>query len=639
MCGIAGYRRFETKRDATHWNARLARASEQMRLRGPDDKGFYTAPGLGLAHRRLSIIDPAGGQQPLIDPETGAVIVFNGEIYNFDELRATLGGANHPFRTHSDTEVLLRAFITWGPACLDRLLGMFAFAVYTPADGAMFLARDRLGVKPLFWSADRDGFCFASSPRALQSLLPRTPTLNPAAVSHYLSTIRVNLGSETLLREIQLLEPGHWMRVSASGDKVVQCYWTPPCTAEGEKPVRSMESAIGELRPLMQDALQKRLISDVPLGGFLSGGLDSTIIASLASELSGQKYHAYSVGYAQSGYNEWPFIDMAASAYGMRCRNIELDPRDYADQWEFLIRSHGWPLSTPNEVPIYMLSKALKEEYTVALSGEGADEVFGGYTIPYFAAYDFNRAARSRLDPANHSEIDQAILRGYGQDHLPDLTTQHFLLNSWLSAPEKSACLHPDALIEMDEDRKMENYYRNLYDRNAHATTLDRIMQVHLRVNLEGLLLRVDSSSMAASVETRVPFTDHRLIEFAFLLSDEQRLRWKSPEAEARCASMNVSEIVADNALESKVVLRQAFANRVPRAILDRPKVSFPVPVFDWMNSWMQPRIREIIAGSPLRSTLFRPEVMNAWLSEEIQIHPMKLWPIANLCLWHDTLQ
>lgn len=639
MCGIAGYFGVGTRQETLPWNNRLTRASEKMRLRGPDDEGFFIRPGIGFAHRRLSIIDPTGGKQPLIDPETGAVIVFNGEIYNFDELRSRLIQLGHSFQTRSDTEVLLRAFIEWGPDCLNRLLGMFAFAVYTPSDGALFLARDRLGVKPLFWSAQQDWFCFASSAQALRCLMPCAPTLNPAAIYHYLSTIRINLGAETLLQEIHLLEPGHWMRISATGDRTVQRYWSPPCLATEDKPIRSMDSAISELWPLMEDAVRKRLISDVPLGGFLSGGLDSTIIAALASKLSDRKYYAYSVGYAQNGFNEWPFVEEALAAYGMRCKRIELDPLEYTPYWEFLIRSHGWPLSTPNEVPIYMLSKALREEYTVALSGEGADEVFGGYTIPYFAAYDFDRAARSPLNPASLSATDQAIQRGYGQHYLPDLTTQHFLLNSWLSAAEKTAWLHPDARMEMEQGRKMETYYRDLYKRHAHASTLDRIMQVHLRVNLEGLLLRVDSSSMAASVEARVPFTDHRLVEFAFSLSDDQRLRWKSPAAETSGTGMNVNEIVANDGLESKVVLRQAFANQVPRAIIDRPKMSFPVPVFDWMNDWMQPRVKEIVSGSQLRSALLRPAVVDAWLAGSIHIHPMKLWPIVNLCLWHDTLR
>jgi len=609
-----------------------------MALRGPDDQGEFFAPGIGLAHRRLAVIDVQGGRQPFTDPHTGAVLVYNGEIYNYREVRADLLARGHAFRTDSDTEVLLCAYLEWGAACLNRLLGMFAFAVYTPADGSLFLARDRLGVKPLFWGETSKAFCFASSASALRCLMPHATELNPAAVSHYLSTIRINLGSETLLREIHLLEPGHWMRISRSGEKVRTRYWTPGCLTERDKPARSMEDAMGELRPLLQDAIHKRLISDVPLGGFLSGGLDSTIIASLASEFTNHQYHAYSVGYAQDGYNEWPYVREAAKACHMRCRDIELNPRDYPDLWAFLIHTHGWPLTTPNEVPIYMLSKALKQDYTVALSGEGADEVFGGYTIPYFAAHDFDRAARCRPGPDSRTEVDEAILRGYGQDFLPDLTTQHFLLNSWLSPQEKNAWLHPDVVLHLDRDHAVTSFYRDLYNRYPHASTLDQIMQVHLRVNLEGLLLRVDSSTMAASVEARVPFTDHRLVDFAFSLADEQRLGWKSAAAHARGAAQNVLEIVRDDGLESKAVLRRAFAHRIPRSILARPKMSFPVPVFDWMNDWMQPHIKEIVAASPLRQALFCPPVIEAWLSGRFQVHPLKLWPIVNLCLWYDTV-
>lgn len=399
-----------------------------------------------------------------------------------------------------------------------------------------------------------------------------------------------------------------------------------------------MEEVITELRPLVDDAVQKRLISDVPLGGFLSGGLDSTIIAALANEFSGNQYHAYSVGYAQQGYNEWPYIQAATEAYKMRCQNIELEPGDYTADWEFLVRTNGWPLSTPNEVPIYRLSKALKEEYTVALSGEGADEVFGGYTIAYFAANDFARAARQSPGVDNRSPDDEAILRGYGQDFLPDLVTQHFLLNSWLTSTEKVAWLNPDLALTSNHERAVRTYYHQLYNSHAGASVMDRIMLAHLRVNLEGLLLRVDSSSMAASVEARVPFTDHRLVEFAFTLTDNQRLRWKSAEAQSRSAAKNVMEIVAADELESKVALRRAYQDRVPSVINQRPKMSFPVPVFDWMNNGLQPRIKEIVASSPLRSHLFRPAVVDGWLSGQIPVHPVKLWPLVNLCLWHDTV-
>lgn len=637
MCGIAGYCS-PAPPSPLEWRPRLQRALDAMALRGPDDDGLYFRPRIGLAHRRLAIIDLQGGRQPLEDPATGATIVFNGEIYNYRDLRAELQAAGRVFHTRSDTEVLLHAFLEWGEKCLDRLLGMFAFAIHTPRDGALFLARDRLGVKPLFWGEQQKTFAFASSVRALLDLLPEKPALSAVGLSHYLSTIRINMGGATLLHDVHLLEPGHWMRVAASGERQIARYWEPLALAPGDKPRRSLEESADTLRALLEDSVRLRLISDVPLGGFLSGGLDSTIIASLAARLTDHRYHAYSVGYPQPGYHEFPFAQEAAAACGMRCRPIELEPRDYPGLWKFLIRQNGLPLSTPNEVPIYMLSQSLRQDYTVALSGEGADEVFGGYTIAYFSGFDFDRASRNPVPDEAMAEADRAILRGYGQNHLPDLAAQHLLLNAWMTRADKKSWLHPDILRRLDDDAALRAHYADLYARHPRSSPMDRIMHAHLRTNLEGLLLRVDSSSMAASVEVRVPFTDHRLVDFAFSLPDDHRLDWRDSAARQAGASLNVLEIVQRDLLESKRVLRRAYADAVPPSILNRPKMSFPVPVFDWMKDWMKPMAKEIVASSPLRQALFHAPTVDAWLDGRRPLHPLKLWPILNLCLWQSTL-
>ena len=637
MCGIVGY--FSPSPPSPlEWRPRLRRALDSMALRGPDDEGLFFAPHIGLAHRRLSIIDLQGGHQPLADPLTGAVIVFNGEIYNHHDLRTELEAIGHVFQTHSDTEVLLHAYQEWGEKCLDRFLGMFAFAIYTPHDGALFLARDRLGIKPLFWCEQQHTFCFASSVRALLDLLPQKPALNTAALSHYLSSIRVNMGSQTLLHDVNLLEPGHCLHVSASGEKKISRYWQPAAFAPGEKPQRSMEEAAEILRSLLADSVRLRLLSDVPLGGFLSGGLDSTIIAALATRQTHHHYHAYNVGYPQSGYNEFPFVQEAATAYGMNCRQIELHPKDYPELWKFLVQQNGLPLSTPNEVPIYMLSKSLRQDYTVALSGEGADEILGGYTIAHFAGVDFERASRTPVTGNALSHVDRAILRGYGQSYLPDLATQHLLLNAWLTSADKQDWLHPDILHQLNGDSALHTHYTDLYALHPQCSTLDRILHAHLRTNLEGLLLRVDSSSMAASVEVRVPFTDHRLVDFAFSLPDEFRIGWRDAAAQMSGTSLNVQEIVQHDLIESKRILRRAYEGIVPSSILNRPKMSFPVPVFDWLNDWMKPMAKEVIASSPLRHGFLNSSTIQAWLDGHRSFPPIKLWPILNLCLWQSTL-
>jgi asparagine synthase (glutamine-hydrolysing) len=639
MCGIAGFF-FAHQHNGTQaaWQSRLQEASARMQLRGPDGSGTYCSHNIGLAHRRLAIIDLDGGKQPFTDPESGFTLVFNGEIYNYRELRQELGNLGYTFQSHSDTETLLIAYRHWGKDCLERLKGMFAFAIYNPAAHQLFLARDRLGVKPLFWMKTSHGLCFASSVAALLAFKTGAPDLDHDAISHYLTTIRVNLGSRTLLKEIQLLDPGHFLIAQKNGSVEQRQYWTPTILAPADKPDLDTITKQDLLRQSLDQAVQRRLISDVPLGGFLSGGLDSSIIAARATRFTANQYHAYSVGYDQPDYNEFPFITEAAHFYQMKCRQIRLSPDSYPGQWQFLIRQNGLPTTTPNEIPILDLSKALREEYTVALSGEGADEIFGGYTIAYFAGHDFDRSAHDVQAASGHPFASPAQ-RAYGQPYIPSLAWQHLQLNHWLSPSEKARWLHPDINKTSQHDEAIRQYYTTLYETHPDASTLDKILYAHLRINLEGLLLRVDSSSMAASVEARVPFTDHELVNLAFSLPDSDKLAWRSPEAQQKGKNLNVLDIVNQDLIISKRILREAYHDAVPPSILLRPKMSFPVPVFAWMSDWMRPMIRSCIGDSPLRNTLFNPETVDHFLRQPEAFHPLKIWPILNLCLWQQTLQ
>ncbi len=639
MCGIAG---FFFPKDQTHIPDaalyRLEEASRRMSLRGPDDAGIYHNKNVGLAHRRLAIIDLEGGKQPLTDPESGLTIVFNGEIYNYRELRKALLAQGYTFQSQSDTETLLLAYRHWGQACLDKLKGMFAFAIYNPAEHTLFLARDRMGVKPLFWKQDKHSIYFASSMAAILAFSQSPPALDHDAIAHYLTTIRVNLGSRTLVKGVQLLDPGHMLTVSPNGSIEQQKYWEPNILTPADKPQTDISTRQQSLYERLDHAIESRLISDVPLGGFLSGGLDSSIIAARATEKTNHNFHAYSVGYESNAYNEFPFVSDAAKHYSMRCKQITLSGNDYPAQWKKLVRLNGLPTTTPNEIPIQALSQALRREYTVALTGEGADEIFGGYTIAHAAGMDFERAPRDTASATATHPFALAARRAYGQTHIPSLAWLHLQLNHWLSETEQAAWLHPDVTQQLQKDRATANFYAALYEKYPHASLLDRIMAAHLRVNLEGLLLRVDSSSMAASVEARVPFTDHELVNYAFSLQDDDKLAWRSPQAEQIGKHLNVLEIAKKDLLISKRILRETYHAAIPQSILQRPKMSFPVPVFEWMQNSMLPIIKETIANSPLRHTLFRNETIHAFLQNPQQWHPVKLWPIVNLCIWQQEL-
>lgn len=632
MCGIAGF--FNWDGAASIPSQPLRRAAEQLALRGPDAEGFYEQNGVGFAHRRLTVIDLSGGWQPMTDRTSGVCLTYNGELYNFKELRSELMELGQAFESQSDTEVLLRAYLQWGPGCLDRLVGIFAFGLYDPRDELFFLARDRMGAKPLYYSQTTSGIAFASSVAALRCFDEVGSDIDDEALLHYFSSIRTSLGSRTLLQDVQLLEPGTALAALRS-NRAVQCfrYWEFPVVSNDDKRTPPMDEAVEVVRSMVSDAVSGQLVSDVPLGGFLSGGIDSTIIASLASGQGG--YGAYSVGYGEQGCNEWPFVRMAAESSNIPCREIHLDASDFVDTWTFLIQQKGLPLSTPNEIPIYHLAKALKQDYTVALSGEGADEVFGGYVTPYFSAFDYDRARRTPLgNDETLGPVDRAMARLYGQANLPNHVEHHFMLNSWMPPQFQHALLDPELVGHLPN---VFQFYQDLFDRFEGCSTLDKHMHLHARINLEGLLNRVDSSTMSASVETRVPYTDHRIAEYLYHLPDTYRMAWRDEAARQQGRIMNVAEVDQRNLVESKILLRRAFTAEVPPKIMDRRKVSFPVPFREWLGGSLRDFAADTLSSSSLVERVVQPGALKELIdSADNPNYAMQLWPLVNLALWEE---
>ena len=508
---------------------------------------------------------------------------------------------------------------------------MFAFAVYDPRCDELFLVRDRMGIKPLYYAETAEGIVFASSVAALLCFESVSREVDDVALMHYLMTIRSVLGSSTLLKDVKTLEPGNYIRARRGNESVVPVrYWEFPLIAEADKEVPSEAEATERVRDVVFDSVREQMVSDVPLGGFLSGGIDSTIIAAVASSFG--KFGAYSVGYEDHGCNEWPYVRMAAETFGVGCRELHLELDNYVGDWSFLLQQKGLPLSTPNEVPIYRLAQALRQDYTVALSGEGADEIFGGYVIPYFSSFDFERSMNS----GSCLRTARTMMRLYGKSGFTDHTEHHFLLNSWI-AP----MLRPQ-LLSGDLERNsaaVEAYYRALFQRFDGCSTLDKQMHLHARINMEGLLNRVDSSTMAASVEGRVPFTDHRLAEYLFRMPNHYKIDWIGEAERMRGRVMNAAEIDQHQLVESKRLLRRAFSNEVPEAILKRKKVSFAVPFREWLGGSLRPQAAEWIRSSSLVARVARPEAIAELLhGPEGAAAGMILWPLANLALWENEI-
>lgn len=604
-----------------------------MRLRGPDDCGFIASGGIYFGHRRLAILDPESGQQPWVDPESGVVLVFNGELFNFWELRKSVEAEGIHLRTKCDTELLMAAYRVWGRACLDYLNGMFAFALYDPVDGTSWLVRDRMGVKPLYYQDDGASLRFASSMKGLFAFTAIDRRLDMAAAAHYLRTIRTTLGRRTLIDGVCSLEPGEsllWHPQRAGATEPVR-YWDLFCCSNAAAAgVPSFEEAVNETRQRVDAAVTRQMISDVPLGGFLSGGIDSSILSSVASGVSGSRLGTFSVGYAKKDYNEWDAIRENVRYHALSNEEIHLKLEDYRDDWNWLIAEKGLPLSTPNEVPIYRLAQAFGSRYKVALSGEGADEVFGGYIIPTFCAFDWERhhAADERMDP-------NCFQRAYGTAQAGSRQAHFFRVNSWLSRERLHAAFVPELTPPIEND-PVDAYYRELFTASAADSPFQSYLKVHARVNLEGLLSRLDSSTMAASVEGRVPFTDHELVAWLFSLPDSYKMGVCDGVAPEDLARRSVYDLDREDLVASKRLLRGAYAEQLPSSILARRKVSFPVPFAEMFAGPWRDLYRSALNEPGGPSGLLRPNERASLSPGDSVVDPMLAWPIVNLFLWQQ---
>lgn len=617
MCGIIGMVRCGGITEAQKGG--LERGLSRLGRRGPDGEGRHEEAGVWLGHRRLAILDPEAGAQPLRDEGTGVVLTYNGELYNFRELREELERHGAVFGTDCDTEVLLRAYLHWGRDCLCRLEGIFAFGLWDPRTGGLWLVRDRLGVKPLYYAESCDGLAFASSVAGLLELPLTGRRVDRVALAHYLLTIRSTLGSRTLVEGIRTLEPGMELWRPLAGPAEVRRYWKLPVVPAGEKAVGSVAEWAGEAAKRLDRVVGRQLVSDVPVGSFLSGGVDSSILMSSILRQQGEGFAAYSIGYDREGYHEWDSVREAGRFHGVEVEEVHLPEADFGGDWEELVWFKGLPLSTPNEVPIRRLAERFKERFTVAMTGEGADELFGGYGGPTFCAFDYDRACQGK------GAIDAAALqRGYATTAFAGRLDHFFRVNSWIG-PGRQRELFGG--LEAEAGEAVLNWYGSRLEETACCSTLDAYLHLHIRVNLEGLLNRLDSSTMYGSVEGRVPFTDPELAAWLVQLPDSAKMALRGGLPKAGIRQRTSFELNAEGWLETKRLLRKGFAGRVPPRILQRPKMSFPVPFREWLEGDLQEWASHLLADSQLIRGLCGGQPVD-------RKDGMLTWPVMNLALW-----
>lgn len=640
MCGIAGI--VGARRLAPGDAERGRRMGAVLGHRGPDEQGFHLDDQAALAHRRLSIIDLASGQQPLCNEDRTVWVTYNGEVYNHRDLRVELEAAGHRYRTHSDTETVVHAYEQWGSDCARHFRGMFAFGIWDGRRERLLLVRDRLGIKPLYWARAGDRLLFASEIKAiLESGLVR-PEPNEERLPELLAT-RYLSGTETLFKGVYKLMPGHWLCFE-HGDVRIEAYWDVPLAGTDQDGTRAEGSGratgaawkdaavVARFRALLEESVTLRLMSDVPLGVFLSGGIDSSVIAALMARRVDRPIDTFSVAFGERAFSELEYSRQVAEAIGAVRHEVVIDDADFFGALPRLVWHEDEPIAHPSSVPLYFVSKLARERVIVVLTGEGSDELLAGYGKYPRALWNWRlgeawtrlvpdamrTAVAGRVVPRLPGRLHRYARRSFlSVAHTPEATffdnfaAVPLAVQQRLLTPRLAGLAVPEAAYAASLE-----WYRRA---EPAASLLDRVLYTDIKTYLVELLMKQDQMSMAASVESRVPFLDHVLVEFAARLPARFKL----------------------SGLTTKRILREAARGLLPASILSRPKMGFPVPFARWTRQGWQDVVRQVLLD---RRTLQRGLISGPATRALIADHEAGrveggdiLWSLLNLELWYRT--
>ncbi|NOT27603.1 MAG: asparagine synthase (glutamine-hydrolyzing) [Acidobacteria bacterium] len=622
MCGIAG--RLNFRSGAPVRPDLVQGMCDLIAHRGPDGAGVWTAGAIGLGHRRLAIIDlsPAG-RQPMLSIDGKLVITFNGEIYNFAELRRDLEARGHRFVSRTDTEVILAAYRQWGVGCLARLRGMFAFAIWDTDERSLFIARDRLGKKPLHYLVDTDGIAFASEPKAFLADRAFEPRPNPQAISAYLSYQYVP-SPMSAFEGVQKLPPGHFLTVR-DGVIKVERYWK---LSYATKRQISESEACEELVARLREAVRLRLVSDVPLGAFLSGGIDSSAIVALMAGLSDTPVRTFSIGFDEKEFDELPYARLVAERYSTQHHEFVVRPQA-TEILDKLVWHYNEPYADPSAIPTYYLAELARRHVTVALNGDAGDENFAGYRryVPLKRAEQFDQlpsavrqvvGAVARRAPAP-LRSDSVMYRGRRWlRRLADTPEGRYNSRVAVFDPDLKAEVCDPAFFAATDGAGSSALLLQAFAASDATSTVDALLDVDVTYYLaDCLLVKVDIATMAHGLEGRSPLLDHEFMEFAASLPSDFKLRGQT----------------------TKYILKQAVRDLVPRDIIDRPKKGFGVP----LGSWFRNELRELSGDLLLDGRLaargyFKPGMVERLITEHRQgvaAWQDQLWSLLMLESWH----
>ncbi len=629
MCGICGILDLRGNNVSAE---ELKAMSNVLRHRGPDDQGRFFSGPLAFGFRRLSIVDLAGGHQPMTNEDGSVWIVFNGEIYNHAELRPGLQKRGHRFISNSDTETIVHLYEEYGDDCVCHLRGMFAFAIWDTRRKRLFCARDRLGIKPFYYAMVGDRFTFSSEIKALLEVQGVRPRLNRDALPEFFAFGYLS-SQETLFADVYKLLPGHRFYIDlATGTEKPQIsqYWdlniSPPEYAFSES------DYVSQFRDLFTETVRAHLMSDVPVGVFLSGGLDSSSIAAVMAALKKEPIQTFSVGYAEGQYSELPYAREIARHIGAEYNQVILGPEDFFASLPQLIWHEDEPLVWPSSVALFFVSRLAREKVKVVLTGEGGDELLAGYLKYRVALWNLRGGPLYRkFVPLQVQQIARkALSSGFAPDwvlrklrhsflYYPDNFEQIYFDNFYSAFPQDQ---QPQLFSsELTEEFRGVNAYANCMRffpaKGSNGSSLNRLLYLDIKTYLVELLMKQDQMSMATSIESRVPFLDHKLVEFAARIPARYKIRFFS----------------------GKYLLRKAMARELPAEALRRNKKGFPTPVRPWLRNQLFDRLSAILTdGRMAERQLIRPDYVRYLLSAHRQGNSFATegcWRLLNFELWN----
>jgi len=625
MCGITGILNFKGRDQISE--SRLIEMRDSLWHRGPDGAGLMIEGQIGLAHRRLSIIDIEGGHQPMSSQDRKLWITYNGELYNYRELRSQLQGQGYQFQTNSDTEVILRAYEHFGESCVNQLRGMFAFAIWDCRENGrekFFMARDRLGIKPLYFATTTSELLFGSEIKAILAGNSIKAALNPNVLPDYLASGYV-AGNETFFDGIEKLAPGHSLSWSAETGLTIQRYWQLPATNEDFS--LSTGDCIDMVREGLKDAVRSHLVSDVPVGLFLSGGIDSSVLAALMAPMVDEPIHTFSIGFSEAAANELDYAQLSADSIGSRHKDVLVTPEQFFEALPKLIWHEDEPIAFESSVPLHILSRLTTEnDVKVVMTGEGADELFIGYGYRYRVT-----ALNNRLGNIYQGMLPER-LRHAVSNMVPGLPKpiRRYAERTFLARKIEPRELFFENFANFQRMMRQELMLDKalLANRDPFKVGLDCynaagkeplqcMSHADMQTYLVELLMKQDQMSMSASLESRVPFLDHHLVEQVAAIPGHLKLRNR----------------------QTKFLLRQAVKDIIPKQILTRSKMGFPVPTGAWFKGPFWPVIEEFVLGPRAQSRGYFSKPYMDQLAYEHRNgtanHGGRLWMLVNVEMWH----